>query len=229
MNLFYSTKIKDEFIVLEGEEHKHCTKVLRKAKGSPIMITDGEGSIYTTQLIGSDRHDSSYKILERKSHTRHAPQSHIAIAPTKNINRFEWFIEKAAELGVHHIWPFISEHSERSKIREERIEKILISGMKQSFQSFKPILHPIQKFAEILNMKDVEHKYIAYLLGETLLAHQIDFNESSIITVGPEGGFSPQEYQEAIKHGFKGISLGASRLRSETAGIISTHLLTRSI
>jgi 16S rRNA (uracil1498-N3)-methyltransferase len=152
---------------------------------------------------------------------------HIAIAPTKNIDRFEWFLEKATEIGIDEITPLLTSHSERKTINAERLEKILVSAMKQSLKAYLPQLHELTTFKELIINNKTENKFIAYC-DEIQKIHLKDLatkGNNTLILIGPEGDFSPEEIKLAIENGFKVVSLGESRLRTETAGIVACHIV----
>ena len=226
MDLFYLPEIKkeDTYIAFSKEESKHFLKVLRKKVGDQIAATDGKGLEIQIELSHIDGNKVSGKLLNSKLHPPLPYALHIAIAPTKNINRFEWFLEKATEIGVQQITPLLCDHSERKAIKQERLNKIIIAALKQSQQFHLPILNPITSYSAFLK----EHK-------EGMIAHCAPGNKeplysvansNQLILIGPEGDFSAQEIDLAKQQKFKEISLGNQRLRTETAGIVACHTIS---
>ena len=226
MELFYSTSILNDHFLLEGEEAHHLLKVLRHQEGDTVMITDGLGSIYTTKIIDANPKKCSLKILHQdKKDTEKNYSLHIAIAPTKNIDRLEWFLEKATEIGIDEVSPIICQHSERRIIKEERLQKVLISAMKQSLKSFLPVLHPLKTFPDLIKECRAAQRYICTMDAQDSLINRYDPLEKTIILIGPEGDFSKEEIAMALKHGFVPVSLGNSRLRTETAAVLACATL----
>lgn len=222
MELFYSTSIIDHHFVLEGEEAHHLLKVLRHSAGDKVMITDGIGTLYTTEISDANPKKCTLKIIHSENKEYEKKYSlHIAIAPTKNSDRLEWFLEKATEIGVTEITPLICQHSERRIIKEERLNKVLVSAMKQSLKSFLPILNPISKLNNFIQDCRETQRYICTMEAEDLLLKRYKKNENAVILIGPEGDFSKDEINLASKHGFVPVSLGNSRLRTETAGVMA--------
>ena len=225
MELFYAKHItsKDEILTISPEESRHVTKVLRKKIGDLIGITNGKG----LEWIGEIIHINTRKVVAKKSkfilHKNNRPTLHIAIAPTKNNDRFEWFIEKATELGVSEITPIICNHSERKTIKPERLKKILISGIKQSAQFFLPILHPTIFFETFINQDLPKTKLIAHCQkGNKLPLQEVrNLDNEVLIMIGPEGDFSKLEIENAQNQFFSEITLGSQRLRTETAGLVA--------
>ena len=229
MNLFYTTDITDGLAILPEEEARHCIQALRHKVGDAIFITDGQGALYEARIVEAGKKTCA-AIVQRSLPTGPARnfRLHLAVAPTKNIARLEWFLEKATEIGLDEFTPLFSEHSERRKLRPGRLEKILVSAMKQSLKANLPTLNVPADFNEIIRqpMEGVQ-KFIAYL-GEGVKGHLKDNYQpgrSVCILIGPEGGFSPAEAQAAAAAGFTPVSLGPNRLRTETAGIVACHTI----
>lgn len=223
MNLFYCTDIIDEIAILSEEESIHCTRVLRKRVGDEIIIIDGKGLMCKAELTDVNKKGCKAKITETlKKEEKRDFSIHIAIAPTKNISRIEWFLEKATEIGIDEVSFILTEHSERKKIRLDRLEKIVLSATKQSLKATLPKLNELVSYKQFLagDLK-VEQKFIAWVEEDTknLLRDQYKPSQSVCILIGPEGGFSEKEVELARDSGFDAISLGESRLRTETAGI----------
>ncbi len=221
MELFYSTSMHDNHFLLEGEEAHHLLKVLRHRSGDTVMITDGKGFIYTTEILVADPKKCVLKIKHRKESENQKPyRLHIGIAPTKNADRFEWFLEKATEIGIDEVTPIFCEHSERRIIKEERLIKVLVSAMKQSLKSYLPVLHPAQNFGIFLKQVREPQRYICTMDSLEYLTERYKQGEACLILIGPEGDFSKEEVKQAVAHGFVPVSLGNSRLRTETAGLM---------
>jgi len=228
MLLFYVPNISDKKHILDELESKHVSRVLRLQVGDIIHLTDGRGSIFEAKI--SNDHDKRCEVTiikEIKDFGKRNTQIHIAIAPTKNINRFEWFLEKATEIGIDKITPLICEHSERTVIKPDRLKKVLVAAMKQSLKAYLPDLEPSMKFEKFIKGSHNEQKFIAYV-DVSITDHLKDLAETSedaLVLIGPEGDFSKEEVNIAIENGFIPISLGKSRLRTETAGIAACHIL----
>ena len=226
MELFYSTSIHDDHFLLEGEEAHHLLKVLRHKEGDTVMVTDGKGSLYTTHITEANPKKCLLKIIKQdKKDSEKNYSVHIAIAPTKNTDRLEWFLEKATEIGVDEISLIICKHSERRVVKEERLVKVLVAAMKQSLKSFLPHLHPLKTFSQLIEGSREPQRYICSLDAMDLLSERYIPSEKTIILIGPEGDFSKEEIALASSHGFVPVSLGNSRLRTETAGIMACATL----
>jgi 16S rRNA (uracil1498-N3)-methyltransferase len=228
MNLFYAPDIdSSNEIQLNESESRHCTMVLRLGVGDQVTITDGKGTVYSGKIRSIQKRKVNVSVENIEIQNKHLPyQLHMAIAPTKQMDRMEWFVEKATEIGIHAITPLITFHSERKNIRTDRIEKIAISAMKQSLKTWKPEIHEPVRFEKfILDQKNTSNLYIAHCHYhlENNLFQVIQRTENYIILIGPEGDFSENEVKVAIEQGYKEVSLGNSRLRTETAGIIACH------
>ena len=224
MNLFYSGNIDNEKtqIVLTNQEHAHLSKVLRKSTGDLINVTDGLGYIYKCRIDEIVKGSTTLSVLNSYYDNTEYPQLTIAISITKKISRFEWFLEKATEIGVYSIIPIISQHSEKSRLNFDRCTKILVSAMKQSLRTRLPILNaPIGFNDYIKRTAEIDKKFIATCKANNsvLLKHELKKGLSAEILIGPEGGFSEKEINNAKNTNFTPISLGQSRLRTETAGV----------
>jgi 16S rRNA (uracil1498-N3)-methyltransferase len=228
MQLFYTPDINSDQVQLSEEESKHCIRVLRKKPGDIIHLCDGKGTLFEAELINADNRKCDLKVIKTISnHGKRDYNIHIAIAPTKNINRFEWFIEKATELGIDEITPLICDNSERKHLNNKRIEKILVSAMKQSVKAYLPMLNEVISFKELVSQDSPSGKYIAYLDKEVnkSLLDLCKKSEDVLILIGPEGDFCKEEIELAKQNGYSPISLGKSRLRTETAGVVACHLV----
>jgi 16S rRNA (uracil1498-N3)-methyltransferase len=229
MQLFYSTDIIDGRIQLSKTESHHCIRVLRKSVDDIVMVIDGVGNLYTTKLIDLDPQKSILEITDtQKDYGKRRNYIHIAIAPTKSVDRLEWFIEKVVEIGIDAITLIQCKHSERTKIKMERCEKIILSATKQSLKAFLPTLNPLVEFDQFITENHSEvGKSIGYLGSEDsiLLSDHHDGKQSHLVCIGPEGDFSTGEVQLAMKNGFQCVTLGDSRLRTETAGVVASTLI----
>lgn len=215
-------------VELPLEEGQHCIKVLRKKEGDEILLTDGKGFFYDAAIIQANPKHCIVDILN----TIEQPKGwnfnlQIAFAPTKNIDRIEWFAEKATEIGIDGFMPILCKHSERKEIKPQRIEKILVSAMKQSQKALLPQLNEMQPFSQFVKQDFNGQKFIAhcYPHEKVLLKDIYQKGQNALILIGPEGDFSEEEVKEAIVNGFQPISLGESRLRTETAALVACHTL----
>ncbi|MEM0993072.1 MAG: 16S rRNA (uracil(1498)-N(3))-methyltransferase [Bacteroidota bacterium] len=228
MQLFYTTKIEDSIATLATEELRHLN-VLRKKVGDRIQVVDGKGSIFEAEIMALSKKDASIVVQKVIRQDPLDFQLHLAIAPTKNIARFEWFLEKATEIGIQTITPIFCKHSERKKIRLDRLEKIVISAMKQSNRTYLPQLNAAQSFPDFLAQLDrtdsPNFKYIAHCeVGKKVnMWDSYQAKQDILILIGPEGDFHPTEIEAAHHAGFQFLSLGDARLRTETAGIVACH------
>lgn len=226
MQLFYSQFIQGDAILLNEEEASHAVRVLRKKEGDQIQVTDGKGNLYECKIIQIDQRKSQLEIISTQHFSPRKNSLHIAIAPTKNIDRFEWFLEKAGEFGIEEITPLICDRSERKIIKPERLEKILMAGMKQSLHFYLPVLHEAISFKKFMDQTFDSTKNLAIAHcadAEKIKMNQLKNAESTLILIGPEGDFTTTEIELALKKGFQALSLGNFRLRTETAGIAAAH------
>jgi 16S rRNA (uracil1498-N3)-methyltransferase len=226
MQLFYIQNPESE-IILSAEESKHATKVLRKKEGDILNFTDGKGYFYKAKITVADTRKCRLEIIsseqKEKQHNYHL---HIAIAPTKNMDRFEWFLEKATEIGIDEITPIICHHSERKAIKTERCNRILLSAMKQSLKFHLPKLNEVISLNDFIKQDFEGNKYIAHCEeGNKTELKENKKEKRILILIGPEGDFSPTEIEMALQNQFKAVSLSTSRLRTETAGIIAVHTI----
>tara|TARA_B110000003_G_C16557300_1_gene498973 strand:+ start:400 stop:1089 length:690 start_codon:yes stop_codon:yes gene_type:complete len=218
MDLFYSNFNKrDKLITINQTDSKHITKSFRKNTGDLIKITNGNGCICDGEIIEKGK-NIKVRIKKIYNYEREKFSIHVALSPLKNTSRFEWFIEKATELGINQITPIISDYSEKKKVNVERLERIIISSMKQSNQSFKPILNDIEEYKTFI-INNEEEMIMANLKTTNRLEKQILESKNICLLIGPEGGFSDNEIEYGVKNNIKEISLGNNRLRSETAAI----------
>jgi len=227
MQLFYVTVIQGNACILSEEESWHCMKVLRSKEGDVIRLTDGLGQMYQGVLSKIHHKGCLVEISSSTTVPRNPWKVHLAVAPTKNIDRFEWFLEKATEIGVDEITPLFCEHSEREIVKLQRLEKVIVSAMKQSLKAWLPILHPPVKFIDFITKENRGQKFIGYCETgeESALSKAYIPGNDTVILIGPEGDFSKSEVDLATKSGFLPVSLGSSRLRTETAGIVACHTI----
>ncbi|MDC3306001.1 16S rRNA (uracil(1498)-N(3))-methyltransferase [Flavobacteriales bacterium] len=226
MQLFYLENPEKE-IILSAEESKHATKVLRKKEGDILNFTDGKGAFYKAEITVADTRKCRLEIVSSEQKPKqHNYYLHIAIAPTKNMDRYEWFLEKATEIGIDEITPIICSHSERKVIKTERCNRILLSAMKQSLKFHLPKMNEAIILKDFLKQDFEGNKYIAHCEDEekTELRKE-EKAEKTLILIGPEGDFSPAEIEIALQNQFKAVSLGKSRLRTETAGLVAVHTI----
>jgi len=227
MQLFYSEQLTKDTATytFPREESKHIVKVLRKRLEDTIYITNGKGFLFTSQIINDNPNRCMVAIKEQKFHKPTPYTLHIAIAPTKLNDRFEWFLEKATEIGISEITPLLCDHSERKTIKWERYNKILQSALKQSLQYHLPLLHPLTSFKDFLEQThDIKSaKCIAHCEKGHKKTLNTDLLEQNHITIliGPEGDFSLHEIKSAITQQYQEITLGTTRLRTETAGLLA--------
>lgn len=224
MHLFYTPNIDPthpQFFLTE-EESKHAIRVLRLEVGSIVQLIDGRGGLYTAEI--SDAHPKR-TILQIKNITsgygKRNHYLHIAIAPTKNIERTEWFLEKATEIGIDEISLIICQRSERKEAKAERLNKIITAAIKQSIKAYHPVLHEPKSLAELLKTPFDGQKFIAHCedTDKIDLSAAIEKQGRYLILIGPEGDFTRNEIDTALQNGFKAITLGDSRLRTETAAL----------
>lgn len=229
MQLFFQENITPPLITLEPDESKHLCRVLRKKPGDHVFVTNGEGTLFECVLLEANPKKSSLKVIQ----TTEVPQEnfhiHLAIAPTKSPDRMEWMVEKITEIGFHELTLLETMNSERSYLKTERLDKKIISACKQSLKYRIPTLHPVSKLDEILNSEEFKdyQKFIAYV-DENHDHHLFDSakaNSNYLVLIGPEGDFDPLEIEKAFAAGFKPVSLGRARLRTETAGLAAVQML----
>lgn len=212
---------------LGSEESFHCIKVLRMRTGEILHLTDGIGNLYEGQILGQDIKSCPVLLTSVTPDYGKRPfRLHMAVAPTKNIARFEWFLEKATEIGVDEITPLICEHSERVQIRIDRLQKIILSAAKQSIKTYLPSLHDPMKYSDFIRLNHTASRFVAFVQEhQTVHLKEAYHNGDCTVLIGPEGDFSKKEMEFAFQNGFKPVSLGPSRLRTETAAIVACHII----
>jgi len=223
--LFYAPNLLQENILPE-EESQHAVKVLRLRAGDNVEIVDGKGTVCNARIINPHAKHCEFEIISQRITDQPNYNLHIAIAPTKNIERLEWFVEKVTEIGVGTITPIICRFSERKILKSERLEKIIVSASKQSLKTHFPVLQPLCSFEELIKAtSNIAQRFIAhcYEQDKLLLKDLCKPTMDTLILIGPEGDFSLEEVEKAISAGFQPVSLGNSRLRTETAGIVACH------
>ncbi len=228
MQLFYNSNINDtpSQFTFDKIESRHIVKVLRKKEGDVLFITNGKGQLFTAEVLIVNDKKCTIQLL--KSEVKEKPWNyylHIAIAPTKNNDRLEWFLEKATEIGIDEITPIICKHSERKVIKKERLDKIIISAMKQSLKFQLPKLNEVTSFQDFIKQDFKGYLFIAHCeeTDKKTLKSELKPQQRITLLIGPEGDFSSEEIEMALQQKFIPVSLGESRLRTETAGIAATH------
>lgn len=218
--LFYLPEVTSG--VLSPEDSRHALTVLRLQQGDEIDITDGKGHLYIARLGGPGKNQASFEVVSRSEKPRRQASVHLAIAPTKNIDRMEWLVEKCVETGIESIHFMKCARSERKEINLERLQKVAVSALKQSRQVWMPAVHAMVPFKEILELP-VQDKFIAMVdeSNPVSLRQSLRKNADTLVLVGPEGDFSEEEAAAALDKGFRKVSLGPNRLRTETAGLVA--------
>ena len=226
MHIFYTPDISGDNYTLNETESKHCIRVLRLEKGDGIILVNGRGGYFTSEIADPNPKRCLVNVVRselnfglRNYHV------HIAIAPTKNMERIEWFLEKATEIGINRVSPLLCRYSERKEIKTDRLEKVMVSAMKQSLKAYLPQLDQFTRFSDFISQPFDGQKFIAHCddRHRELLQNLVIPNQNYLILIGPEGDFSSEEIDMAIKAGFQPVSLGRSRLRTETAGVVACH------
>lgn len=230
MHLFYTPDLSGKQYTLNEQESKHCVRVLRLGVGDKIQLIDGKGGFYEAEIDDARPKACSVVIVsEQQEFGKRDFRLHMAVAPTKNIDRTEWFLEKATEIGVDEITPLLCQRSERKVIKAERLEKVITSAVKQSLKAYHPVLNELTAFKKFVGQSFDGRKFIAHCeSSDTEKPHlfkTLSANQDVLLLVGPEGDFSPEEIELAKANGFEEISLGEARLRTETAGVAGVHIV----
>ena len=226
---FFVEELNAKTIQLDEDTSKHMIGVLRMEKGEEVLLTDGQGRKASAAIVDDNRKRCVVEMIAVERDTERQPNVAIAISIVKNASRFEWFLEKATEIGVTEIIPLLCERTEKEKFRYDRMQGILISAMLQSQQPWLPLLHQPTAFRDVVQQTTREQKFIAHCLPEhkqqlsSLIRHP-----SPLILIGPEGDFTPAEIAAALDQQFTPVALGNTRLRTETAGIVAATLLMNS-
>lgn len=227
MQLFYNPDIDEttESFSFDKEESRHIIKVLRKKDSDILHVTNGLGFLFETEITLASDNKCTVQVLSVKKSDEPKFRLHLAVAPTKMNDRFEWFLEKATEIGIHEITPVFCDRSERKAINPERFEKIILSAMKQSNETFLPKLNPAVSFKEFIKQKNEGLNLIAHCeeTDKKSLKEILRPNENVTMLIGPEGDFSEKEIALALENNFQPVTLGNTRLRTETAAIVACH------
>lgn len=227
MQLFYNPTINENItsFVFDKEESKHIVKVLRKKEGDTLHVTNGLGFLFNTKITVASDSKCTVKIISFDKQEPPRFSLHLAVAPTKMNERYEWFLEKVTEIGIQEITPIICEHSERKVIKLDRFQKILESAMKQSLHYYLPKLNEPIAFRDFIKQKQNGQLFIAHCeeSDKKSLKNELNTNKDITILIGPEGDFSVKEIQQAIDNKYIPVSLGTTRLRTETAAIVACH------
>ncbi|HNS17293.1 MAG TPA: 16S rRNA (uracil(1498)-N(3))-methyltransferase [Bacteroidales bacterium] len=231
MHLFYTPDIRSgDSYTLSEEESKHCSRVLRLKKGDTVYLTDGKGMLFESVVDSDSLKKTTVRVTRICTDWGARSYSlHMAIAPTKSIDRFGWFLEKATEIGIDQVTPIICEHSERKSIPVERMNRIMIAALKQSIKATLPVLNAPVPFHSFVTKSGSDKKFIAhYDLRNGHLRDNYSRGESVLILIGPEGDFSQPEIRQACDAGFVQVNLGSARLRTETAGVVACSMINVS-
>lgn len=227
MQLFYNPNINEttESFSFDKEESKHIIKVMRKKGGDVLFVTNGLGFLFKTEIVLGSDIKCTVKIVSSEKSEKPKYHLHLAVAPTKMIDRYEWFLEKATEMGISEITPIICDHSERKFVKSDRFDKIVQSAMKQSVQFYLPKLNEPITFKEFINQKNEGLLLIAHCeeTAKKSLKSIVKPNDSVTLIIGPEGDFSNKEIAQAIENKYTPVTLGTTRLRTETAAIVACH------
>jgi 16S rRNA (uracil1498-N3)-methyltransferase len=225
MNYFYHPTLDNSIsqFSFSAEESRHIVKVLRKAAGEQLLITNGKGDLFTSEITLADPKKCTCRILNSKKTLPPRFELHLAVAPTKRLERFQWFLEKATEIGVTEITPILCERSERDKFSAERLQRVMQEAMKQSLRTYLPRLNPLMPFADFVKGKLPELRFIAHCEEDEKveLLRRVAPDKDIVVLIGPEGDFNRSEIQTGYESGFLPVSLGQSRLRTETAAIFA--------
>jgi len=223
MHVFYTPDITGIDYILNEEESRHCMKVLRLVIGDVVHLIDGKGGLYEAEIVSESKRNVTLRVLQTTAEYQKRNHSlHIAVAPTKNIDRLEWFLEKATEIGIDQITPVICERSERKIVKEDRLNKVITSAVKQSLQAYHPVLNEAVSFKDFIANNKADHQMIAHCIdGEprNFISQITQPGKSYLILIGPEGDFTPNEIELALQNDFKPLTLGNTRLRTETAAL----------
>lgn len=227
MHIFYAPDVSGDTFLLDEKESKHCIRVLRMTIGTPVRLIDGKGNLYEGFISDPDSKRCMISISEIKSgYEKRNYRLHIAISPLKNSERFEWFVEKSVEIGVDEITPLICKNTEKQSVKQERIENIIVSAMKQSVKTTKTVFNKPCTFSDFIAHPGNETRMIAHCSTSTnrnKISEVYEKNKNAVIMIGPEGDFTLDEISSAVRRNFIPLHLGSSRLRTETAGIAACH------
>lgn len=222
---FYAPSLTLPTFTLPEDESKHAVRVLRLSAGDAVVLVNGQGSVFQAEVTDANPKRCQLRITHETQVPRRAYQVHLAVAPTKNLDRMEWLVEKATEIGVDRISFLRCARSERRELKLDRLEKIAVSALKQSGQAWLPQLDDLTDFARVLPTLDPATTFIAHLADDerTELAQVAGTTPTCCILIGPEGDFTPDEIAEARQLGIRPVALGLTRLRTETAALAAVH------
>ncbi|CAL1516398.1 16S rRNA (uracil(1498)-N(3))-methyltransferase [Chitinophaga sp. MM2321] len=227
--VFYAPDIQPDAAeyTMNEDTSKYCIQVLRHEKGDGVLLADGRGHKFTAVITDDNRKRCGVKITQCETVPPPVPALRIAISFTKSASRIEWFLEKATEIGIQTIIPLVSQRTEKEKIKAERLQNILVSAMLQSRQFYLPDLQAPQAFDKVVKSNKDPQQLIAHCIPEEKkeLQHQLQAGKDTIILIGPEGDFTPEEIKLALDQGFLPVSLGKTRLRTETAGMVAVTIM----
>jgi 16S rRNA (uracil1498-N3)-methyltransferase len=231
MQLFFTKNIRNNIAELSEDEARHAVQVLRRKVGDVLHFTDGLGNLYTGKIVETGKKSCLVAIENTvENYSTHPYHLHVAIAPTKNMDRFEWFLEKTTEIGIDEITPLICQRSERTVVKTERLNGVLLSAMKQSLKTQLPKLNEAIGFQQFMKRDTSNYqKFIAHCVDDaekTPLSKMYQKGQNTVLLIGPEGDFSDAEISLALAQGFQAASLGNSRLRTETAGVVGCHTVS---
>jgi 16S rRNA (uracil1498-N3)-methyltransferase len=223
MHIFYTPDLSSDTFTLNEEESRHCSKVLRLGLGDVVHLIDGRGGLFEAEISAISKKNVQLKVVRKQSEFgKRNHHLHIAIAPTKNIDRLEWFLEKATEIGIDEITPLICDRSERKIVKEERLDKVITSAVKQSLTAYHPLLNQATTFSDLMKREFVGERLIAHCIDDSakqFISDMVSKYQSYLVLIGPEGDFTPAELNAALQNGFKPVTLGTTRLRTETAAL----------
>ncbi len=230
MQLFYNPDLTQDYpdFSFSREESKHIVRVLRKMEGDILHITNGKGWLFTAEIVSANPNNCKVRVVDKELQSTRPYKIHMAVAPTKMNDRYEWFLEKATEIGVDSITPIICENSERRTIKKERYNKIIQSAMKQSLQCYLPNLNEACSFIDFIKKNHDGQKFVAHCedTDRKSFKNELKTNQDITILIGPEGDFSVKEITTAIDKTYIPVTLGKTRLRTETAAIAACHTIS---
>ncbi|MGD1845276.1 MAG: 16S rRNA (uracil(1498)-N(3))-methyltransferase [Salibacteraceae bacterium] len=226
MTVFYLNDLTPDQVVLNPDQSKHAARVLRLKQGAVLVLSDGRGAWHQGELKSVGKH-CEVAIVQRHFQPPDAYEIHLAVAPTKNMNRYEWLVEKATEIGMHQLLPFFSNHSERQQLKQDRVERVVEAAAKQSLRAYLPKVAVARSFESLMNLDFEGKKFIAHCQDSPrkLLKDSYLIGSNALVLIGPEGDFSPKEVAMALDSGFEPITLGNGRYRTETAALMACHTL----
>lgn len=228
MELLVDTSFSASEGVLSEEESRHCISVMRHRVGDEVNVSNGQGILFRCTIEKANSKECLLNVVEQIEQPRPAHHLHMAVAPTKNIDRFEWFVEKAVEMGVGEITPIICQHSERTHLRLDRLYRLVVAACKQSLKFYLPQINEPCTATDLISNATEEQRYILHCVHNAPKEHlfnMVSKGMSSLVLIGPEGDFSQQEIEQARLHNFAEPTLGDERLRTETAAMMACHVV----